>query len=100
MIPKYTTNEIVAMIAQHNGDKHPARTLSAERVWTLKEYTLASNYLNIPIEELMSLLPEEDLNSISFRALENNAEIHPKVQQVNQIFEALTYQLKIGDTND
>ncbi|WP_158260243.1 hypothetical protein [Staphylococcus saprophyticus] len=44
----------------------------------------------------MENLEQEDLNSVSFRALENNEVINKKVAQLNDIFEDLTYQLKIG----
>lgn len=101
MIPKYTTTEIVAMIqSQSLEPSHPALNLTADSVWSLREYQLASDAIHIDVEELMSFLPEEDLNNISFRALENNENIQEKVSQVNHIFELLTYQLKIGEAND
>ncbi|TDM50442.1 hypothetical protein ETI06_00255 [Macrococcoides goetzii] len=101
MIPKYTTTEIVAKIQSQSLDSsHPALNLTADKVWSLREYQLASDAIHIDIEELMSFLPEEDLNNISFRALENNENIQEKVREVNQIFELLTYQLKIGEAND
>lgn len=101
MIPKYTTTEIVAKIHSQSLDScHPALNLTADNVWSLREYQLASDAIHIDIEELMSFLPEEDLNNISFRALENNENIREKVREVNQIFELLTYQLKIGEAND
>lgn len=100
MIPKYTTAEIVAMIQRNDGNQHEALKLKDNEVWSLNEYQLAADYLDMDIAELMSFLPAEDINSISFRAKENNEEIHDKATQLNEIFEAVTYQIKIGDHNN
>lgn len=101
MIPKYTTTEIVTMIQSQSLDSnHPALKLTADQVWSLREYQLASDVVHMDIKELMAFIPEEDLNNVSFRALENNDTIQEKVRHVNQIFEMLTYQLKIGEAND
>ncbi|WP_340391575.1 hypothetical protein [Macrococcoides caseolyticum] len=100
MIPKYTTSEIVAMIQRKDGIKHEALELKDNEVWSLSEYQLAAEYLKMDVTELMSFLPAEDINSISFRAEENNEEIHDKVTQLNEIFEAVIYQIKIGDHNN
>ncbi|MGK0576045.1 hypothetical protein ROU88_08090 [Macrococcus capreoli] len=100
MIPKYTKEEIVTLIHQSNQPTDKVNHLKANNVWTLQDYELASQFLNIEIEALMAILPDEDLSSISFRASQNNDAIQRKVQQVNHIFDALTYQLKIGGGDD
>ena len=57
---------------------------------------LSTRKYNITTPEiLLEHLPQEDLDSISFRALENTEEINHRVKQLDDIFQ-LTYQLKIG----
>lgn len=108
MIPKYTVSEIIQQInnkldsksdfmKRYNLSEESFRQLmSPTAIWTSTEYSIAADYLDIPVTVLLKLIPEEDLSSISFRALENTDEINNLVQQVNDIFDALTYQLKIG----
>ncbi|PTJ64283.1 hypothetical protein BUZ77_12235, partial [Staphylococcus saprophyticus] len=59
-------------------------------------YNIISKIVGIDVNTLLENLEQEDLNSVSFRALENNEVINKKVAQLNDIFEDLTYQLKIG----
>lgn len=94
MIPKYTINEIITMLKQHADT--PAHLLSINTIWTAKDYELAAQILSLDITELTSMLPAENLSSISFRATENTEAINNTVEQVNAIFDLLTYQLKIG----
>ncbi|MEB8114967.1 hypothetical protein [Staphylococcus saprophyticus] len=107
-IPKYTRREIIQLINSkiyHN--EHGIKDLNISRetlnkllslnaIWTTKEYQLAANIIDVPTENLIDILPHEDLDKISFRAKENNEEINNRVQQLNEIFENLTYQIKIG----
>ncbi|HAL09589.1 MAG TPA: hypothetical protein DCO67_06425 [Staphylococcus sp.] len=107
LIPKYTRAEIISMLnnALFNNEKSLEfnikendlnKLFSLKALWMPNDYKLASKIIGIDVEELLSHLPEEDLNQVSFRALENNDLIHEKVNQLNDIFETLTYQLKIG----
>jgi hypothetical protein len=108
-IPKYTRIEIIKLIHHEIlnntvtlklSEYERQKLLSNSAIWTPKEYELASEITGIELEELVTNLPEEDLSNVSFRALENNTEINEKVQQLNSIFEDLTYQLKIGSDMD
>lgn len=116
LIPKYTRAEIIKLVKQKvldsnedlqkNSEKFNVpysdlqKVLSLNAVWTPKEYQLASKILEINVETLLDNLEQEDLSNVSFRALENNEEINNKVSQLNDIFEDLTYQLKIGSDID
>ncbi|MEB7781276.1 hypothetical protein [Mammaliicoccus fleurettii] len=110
-IPKYTRLEIINLVKKQLSSSNYSheskeqlklndsiikKITSDKSIWTVKEYKLIADILSIDIEDLTSYLPEEELNHISFRALENNEEINQKVKQINEIFELLTYQLKIG----
>ncbi|MCD8799114.1 hypothetical protein [Mammaliicoccus sciuri] len=107
-IPVYTRSEIVQLIKYkilendnfneklNISNEKLDKLLSLKSIWTPVEYQLAAEITGIEIEKLMANLPQEDLNNISFRALENNDLINNKVHQLNEIFEDLTYQLKIG----
>lgn len=115
-IPKYTRAEIISLLKDNlfkdnqtledaslrvNVDVSDLnKLLSYKPIWTPHDYELASQILSINVEALLENLPEEDLNQVSFRALENNEEINQKVKQINHIFENLTYQLKIGSGKD
>ncbi|MFQ3852783.1 hypothetical protein [Staphylococcus parequorum] len=116
LIPKYTRAEIIKLVKQKvldsnedlqkNSEKFNVpysdlqKVLSLNAVWTPKEYQLASKILEISVETLLENLEQEDLSNVSFRALENNEAINNKVSQLNDIFEELTYQLKIGSDID
>ncbi|MCG2181125.1 hypothetical protein [Staphylococcus epidermidis] len=107
-IPRYTKREIIQLIKNKiNGNESEKielnisketldNLLSYSTIWTLKEYRLAASIIDVQTEKLIDMLPKEDLNKISFRAKENNEEINRRIQQLNDIFENLTYQLKIG----
>lgn len=111
-IPKYTRAEIISLLKtelfKDNQSLKEAslsvsidvgdlnKLLSHKSIWTPHDYELVSQVIDINIEELLESLPVEDLNQVSYRALENNEEINQKVKQINHIFENLTYQLKIG----
>ncbi|KKI53903.1 hypothetical protein ACWEU9_04465 [Staphylococcus xylosus] len=107
-IPRYTRREIVQLINNKmNGNESGKielnisketldKLLSLSSIWTLKEYHLAASIIGVQTEKLIDMLPKEDLNKISFRAKENNEQINRRIQQLNDIFENLTYQLKIG----
>ncbi|WP_436884474.1 hypothetical protein [Mammaliicoccus sciuri] len=115
-IPKYTRAEIISLLKDNlfkdnqtledaslrvNVDVSDLnKLLSYKPIWTPHDYELVSQILSINVEALLENLPEEDLNQVSFRALENNEEINQKVKQINHIFENLTYQLKIGSGKD
>lgn len=116
LIPKYTRAEIIKLVKQKVLDSNEdlqrnsekinipysdlQKVLSLNAIWTPKEYQLASKILEISVETLLENLEQEDLSNVSFRALENNEEINNKVSQLNNIFEELTYQLKIGSEID
>lgn len=116
LIPKYTRAEIIKLVKQKVIDSNEdlqknsekinipysdlQKVLSLNAIWTPKEYQLASKILEINVETLLDNLEQEDLTNVSFRALENNEEINNKVSQLNDIFEDLTYQLKIGSDID
>lgn len=116
LIPKYTRAEIIKLVKQKVLDSNEdlqrnsekinipysdlQKVLSLNAIWTPKEYQLASKILEISVEMLLENLEQEDLSNVSFRALENNEEINNKVSQLNDIFEELTYQLKIGSEID
>ncbi|MEB7852936.1 hypothetical protein [Staphylococcus equorum] len=116
LIPKYTRAEIIKLVKQKVLDSNEdlqrnsekinipysdlKKVLSLNAIWTPKEYQLASKILEISVEMLLENLEQEDLSNVSFRALENNEEINNKVSQLNDIFEELTYQLKIGSEID
>lgn len=116
LIPKYTRAEIIKLVKQKVIDSNEdlqknsekinipysdlQKVLSLNAIWTPKEYQLASKILEINVETLLDNLEQEDLSNVSFRALENNEEINNKVSQLNDIFEELTYQLKIGSDID
>ncbi|EJX18962.1 MAG: hypothetical protein ACTHU2_10455 [Staphylococcus equorum] len=116
LIPKYTRAEIIKLVKQKVLDSNEdlqrnsekinipysdlQKLLSLNAIWTPKEYQLASKILEISVETLLENLEQEDLSNVSFRALENNEEINNKVSQLNDIFEELTYQLKIGSEID
>lgn len=116
LIPKYTRAEIIKLVKQKVLDSNEdlqrnsekinipysdlQKVLSLNAIWTPKEYQLASKILEINVETLLDNLEQEDLTNVSFRALENNEEINNKVSQLNDIFEDLTYQLKIGSDID
>lgn len=116
LIPKYTRAEIIKLVKQKVIDSNEdlqknsekinipysdlQKVLSLNAIWTPKEYQLASKILEINVETLLDNLEQEDLSNVSFRALENNEEINNKVSQLNDIFEDLTYQLKIGSDID
>lgn len=111
-IPKYTRAEIISLLKANLFEDNQTleeaslrvnvdvsdlnKLLSYKSIWTPRDYKLVSQILSINVEALLENLPEEDLNQVSFRALENNEEINQKVKQINHIFESLTYQLKIG----
>ena len=107
-IPRYSRREIIQLINEqiNSNDRGKIelnisketldKLLSSNTIWTLKEYRLAASIIGVQTEKLIDMLPKEDLNKISFRAKENNEEINRKIQQLNDIFENLTYQLKIG----
>lgn len=113
MIPKYTQNEIVILIKNLlNKDKKSEKEQqriqqlsepelrqlqNVKAVWAAKDYQMAAALLDIEQEDLMSMLPEEDLSNVSFRALENTEEILNKVEELNQIFDSLTYQIKLNN---
>lgn len=112
MIPKYTQVEIskrIHNILANSGLSHTSfaqqsnynpqvlnKLLNPSLIWTTKEYQLAAKMLETTPEQLLSHLPQEELDSVSFRALENTDEINVKVKQLDDIFQLLTYQLKIG----
>lgn len=112
MIPKYTQVEIskrIHNILTNSGLNHTSyaqqynynpqvlnKLLNPSLIWTTKEYQLAAKILETTPEQLLSHLPQEELDSVSFRALENTDEINDKVKQLDDIFQLLTYQLKIG----
>ncbi|PTE24460.1 hypothetical protein BUY92_10135 [Staphylococcus equorum] len=116
LIPKYTRAEIIKLVKQKVLDSNEdlqrnsekinipysdlKKVLSLNAIWTPKEYQLASKILEISVEMLLENLEQEDLSNVSFRALENNEEINNKVSLLNDIFEELTYQLKIGSEID
>lgn len=116
LIPKYTRAEIIKLVKQKVLDSNEdlqrnsekinipysdlKKVLSLNAIWTPKEYQLASKILEISVETLLENLEQEDLSNVSFRALENNEAINNKVSQLNDIFEELTYQLKIGSEID
>ncbi|WP_210132879.1 hypothetical protein [Staphylococcus sp. GDH8C126P] len=107
-IPRYTRREIIQLInnkmkgnesgkIELNISKETLdKLLSLSSIWTPKEYHLAASIIGVQTEKLIDMLPKEDLNKISFRAKENNEQINRRIQQLNDIFENLTYQLKIG----
>ncbi|MCS5431442.1 MULTISPECIES: hypothetical protein [Staphylococcus] len=107
-IPRYSRREIIQLINEqiNSNDRGKIelnisketldKLLSSNTIWTLKEYRLAASIIGVQTEKLIDMLPKEDLNKISFRAKENNEEINRKIQKLNDIFENLTYQLKIG----
>lgn len=107
-IPRYTRQEIIQLIKSkiygiENGrenfnisEETLDKLLSSDAIWTSNEYQLAASIIGFQTTRLIDILPHENLNNISFRAKENNEEINRKVQQLNDIFENLTYQLKIG----
>lgn len=70
--------------------------LNPSLIWVAQDYQLAATILKTTPEILLEHLPQEDLDSISFRALENTEEINHRVKQLDDIFQLLTYQLKIG----
>lgn len=112
LIPKYTRIEIINLIKQNSNqfnegpDNHfktlniseakAKKLLSQSAIWTTEDYKIISKIVGIDVDTLLQNLEQEDLNSVSFRALENNEVINKKVAQLNDIFEDLTYQLKIG----
>lgn len=112
LIPKYTQIEISKRIQstidlsnldvneyaiQHCYDiTRLQQLLHPTLIWIAKDYQLAAKILHTTPKQLLASLPQEELDSISFRALENTEEINAKVQQLDQIFQLLTYQLKIG----
>lgn len=107
-IPRYTRREIIQLINNKiNGSESEKielnisketldKLLSLSSIWTIKEYRLAASIIGVQTEKLIDMLPKEDLNKISFRAKENNEQINKKIHQLNDIFNNLTYQLKIG----
>lgn len=112
MIPKYTQVEIskriqkeiefsgldqVTFAKHHDYDtKQLRKLLSPNLIWLAQDYQRAATILKTTPEILLEHLPQEDLDSISFRALENTEEINHRVKQLDDIFQLLTYQLKIG----
>jgi len=72
------------------------KLLNPSLIWIAQDYQLASKIIDIAPEQLLEQLPQEELDSISFRALDNTDEINQKVRQLDDIFQLLTYQLKIG----
>lgn len=72
--------------------------LDEETFWQSSHYKTAAEILETKTEELVEMIPGESLDSISFRAEENTEEINHVVEEVNDIFELLAYQLKIGGT--
>ena len=112
MIPKYTQVEISkriqkeielsglepVMYAEHHDydTKQLHKLLNPSLIWVAQDYQLATTILKTTPEILLEHLPQEDLDSISFRALENTEEINHRVKQLDDIFQLLTYQLKIG----
>lgn len=112
LIPKYTRIEIINLIKRNSNqfndglDNHfktlniseakAKKLLSHRAIWTTEDYNIISKTVGIDVNTLLENLEQEDLNSVSFRALENNEVINKKVAQLNDIFEDLTYQLKIG----
>ena len=103
MVPRYTQHEISKriqlLIKMENYDldestKH--KLFNPSLIWISNDFKVAAKLLGTTPEKLLSHLPAEDLSSISFRALENTNEINQKVTQLEDIFQLLTYQLKIG----
>lgn len=104
MIPKYSKYEIQALVKEkfnstfeHEYDERIIDDLLKNNgIWLTEHYKTAANILGISVENLVSNIPTEDLESISFRSEENTEEINRTVEEINEIFELLTYQLKIG----
>ena len=86
------------MYAEHHDydTKRLHKLLNPSLIWVAQDYQLATTILKTTPEILLEHLPQEDLDSISFRALENTEEINHRVKQLDDIFQLLTYQLKIG----
>lgn len=72
--------------------------LNEETFWQSSHYIAAAEILETTPQNLVAMIPKESLDSISFRAEENTEEINHVVEEVNDIFELLAYQLKIGGT--
>lgn len=72
--------------------------LNEETFWQSSHYIAAAEILEMTPQNLVAVIPGESLDSISFRAEENTEEINHVVEEVNDIFELLAYQLKIGGT--
>lgn len=98
-VPKYTIEEIKHIINSTSSD-YGTSELMKKSVWTATDYKKIALITKIPLEELMSFIPEEELSSVSFRALNNSSEVTEKVSELNDIFEYLLYQIKVGRTND
>lgn len=102
MLPKYSKYEIQDMIrdkveeTEGINNSLTEELLSTDSFWTSKHYQNAAEILEMKPEELVEMLPDEPLESVSFRAVENTEEINEVVEDVNDIFELLAYQLKIG----
>lgn len=104
MLPKYSKFEIrervkneLSKTEEEFDQEIVEQILNQDGIWLAEHYKTAAKILDISIEELVSTIPSEDLDSISFRAEENNEEINRTVKEINEIFELLTYQLKIGN---
>lgn len=108
MLPKYSKYEIQMLIRNKlnevgENDFAMDRQLIHDMLdegtfWQSSHYIAAAEILEMTPQNLVAVIPGESLDSISFRAEENTEEINHVVEEVNDIFELLAYQLKIGGT--
>ena len=109
MLPKYIKIEIQNLVRQKLEESKAVNNdldqsvindiLSHDTFWQTRHYAAAANILNLEPEELLAITPGEPLDSVSFRTEVNTEEINRTVAQVNDIFELLAYQLKIGQSS-
>lgn len=106
MLPKYSKFEIQSLVRKKL-DQSTSENIDADQqivkeildggtFWQSRHYKAAATILDTTPEALLEITPGEPLDSVSFRAAENTEEINQKVAEVNDIFELLAYQLKIG----
>lgn len=109
MLPKYSKFEIQDLVRKKLNQSGTGNVgadqqivseiLDDETFWQSKHYKTAAAILDTTPEALLEITPGEPLDSVSFRAAENTEEINQKVTEVNDIFELLAYQLKIGQSS-
>lgn len=109
MLPKYSKFEIQSLVRKKLEKSASDNTGADQQIvkeiledgtfWKSRHYKVAAIILDTTPEALLEITPGEPLDSVSFRAAENTEEINQKVTEVNDIFELLAYQLKIGQSS-